>query len=179
MLLLFGNYYRKLFSSDQDSFKREEIIDYKNIFYRELASVMPGLSTDLFISAGIGFGASYLFSHIGHIYGYYYESYFFNSCIYALSVSLALLPYVRSDTPELLKKLYFTSIIIDKPMAFILGTCIASMGQLLAVYRHHEINFAWLLLNYSILLVFLFYKLYFRDKSTENEDDSLEKPILE
>ena len=163
--ILFLNYYRKLFDTSKDNFARKDLIDFKNIFLNELNHILGENKKKSYLEIGVGVMIGLIFTHMGGLYGAYYESYFFNSFILPFLLYLGL-PYLKDNFEETINRIPLLNRIISNNIPFTFGTSTCIMAQLLVVYGlYHSINFLWVMINYILILFMFMYKIYSTEKN--------------
>ena len=174
--VLLGNHYRKLFSLSKEEFKRDEILNIKDILTAELKLLIniDGTQNEKtsYISLGIGILFGYIANHIGGIYTEYQNDYLFNSALVPALVILGL-PYVKQSfftlkgTGEQISSIPVIKDILLNDTPFIAGVSIEVMAQLIFIYgNYHSLSFMWVILNYIGTLALFLYHIYNREKES-------------
>ena len=168
-LVLAVNYYRKLFAVPKDKFKKEEIIDFKAILTQEFKSLLGKDVPSSYTSLALGATVAFVVSHMGGLYGAYYESYFFNSLLVPAIAFLAI-PYLRDNFYNKIEKLSFLKNIFFYDIPFLFGVAVTIMAQMVVVYGlYHALSFLWVLVNYISIGAMIIYRIYSYEKSAGNK----------
>ena len=167
--MLFINYYRKLFAIPKDEFGRDEIVDFKAILKQEFTNMLGKDTTSSYVSLVSGTILAFVASHMGGLYGAYYESYFFNSLTVPGIVFLAL-PYIRDNFYGEIEKLPFLKNIFLYDIPFLFSISVTIMAQIVVAYGlYHALNFLWVLVNYISIGIMFIYRIYSYEKSEDKK----------
>ena len=170
-LILIVNYYRKLFSVSQNSFKKDEIINIQNIIRSEFSALLGAHQASGYIVIAIGCTLGFIINHMGGLYGAYYESYFFNS-IAVPGITAMAIPYLRDNFYQEIQEVSFIQKIFSQDVLFLYSISVTIMTQIMVTFGvYHSINFLWVILNYVGILLLVIYYIYSKDREV-----TLERP---
>ncbi len=173
-LILIANYYRKLFSLSKESFKRDEILYFKNIITAEFNALLGSHLPSAYVVIAAGCALGFISNHMGGLYGAYYESYFFNS-IAVPSIIVVALPYLRDNFYPSIQGIAFMKKIFAQDTLFLYAVSATIMTQIIVTFGiYHSINFLWVILNYTGILLLVLYYIYSKEKiiTLENFDQN-------
>ncbi len=168
-LILIVNYYRKLFSVSKSSFKKDEIIDIQNIIYNEFTALLGVHRASGYVVIAIGCFLGFIMNHMGGLYGAHYESYFFNS-IAIPGITAIAIPYLRDNFYQEIQKVSFLQKVFSQDVLFLYSISTTTMTQIMVTFGvYYSINFLWVILNYTAILLLVIYYIYSKDKETTLE----------
>jgi len=153
--VVYLNYFRKLVSSDRDTFKKDEIVNFKEILFFELKHVIfKEKNFQVYIVFFSGVFAAYIFCIMGGIYGAYYESIFFNSAI--LTVGLYyLIPVIKANNNLNIEDTILYSFLQFSDHLF-LGFSFSTAIQIITAWgMYNAISFFWVLINLFALFTLI------------------------
>lgn len=156
----------------RDSYERQELLQFAENFFEEVKLWYQKDKKSSLVGVASGFFIGLVFSVMGGIYGFYYESYLF------LSASGTALLYFF--LPQLKESLHSTSAglgkMFDYEIPFFVSFNLVVLAQMLSAYIvFHSLNFFFVFLNILLIIGLTLHHLYrFEEEKLQlNEPEDL------
>ena len=156
-LMMGINFYRRLFMDGRETYSRLELLSLSDNVIDEIKLWYNKDKKSALLGAGIGFVIGIIYSVLGGLYGYFYESYLFLSCS-----GPAILYFFM---PQIKDSLYNINAGLGKmtsyEVPFLVLFNITVLSQMISAYTaFHALNFAFILFNAFIILGLSLHYLY-------------------
>jgi len=155
-LVLFIDYYKRLFTGDKEEFKKKEIIEFRHIleieWKRFFAEDTRPMSYYTFALASL---VGFLVTYMGGLYNAHYESYFFHSAVIPL-VMFYILPNMKDSLVDDDQAVLFWQKLLQNDSLLFAGLSYSIAAQTLSVYGlYHAISFLWVFANVAIIFALI------------------------
>lgn len=156
-LMMVINFYRRLFMDGRETYSRSELLSVTDNIIDEVKLWYNKDKKSALAGAGIGLVAGIIYSVLGGLYGYFYESYLFLSC------SGPLIFYFFM--PQIKEALYNLNAGLGKmasyEIPFLIVFNVTVLSQMVSAYiAFHALNFAFIIINSFVILGLSLHYLY-------------------